>query len=152
PIDGTTNISKGMPNSISVMAAVYAPPDDSAGMMNLPTFYSQKLAYGPKVAQVLREDKFLRFNIDTPVDEIIEKTARILGKNVKQVVILMLDRARHEKMIGQIRATGASLRLLPDGDITAAIAPSLPDTGVDLYMGSGGSPEGVLAAAALRTL
>lgn len=152
PIDGTTNISKGMPNSISVMAAVYAPEGSNARMVNLPTFYSRKLAYGRKVAEVLRTDKFLRFHLDSPIDEIVEKTARILGKNVRQIVVLMLDRPRHHEMVEKIRSLGASLRLIHDGDITAAIAPSLPDTGVDLYMGSGGSPEGVLTAAALRTL
>jgi fructose-1,6-bisphosphatase II len=152
PIDGTTNISKGMPNSISVMAAVHAPEGTDAHMANLPTFYSQKLAYGPRVAEVLRTDKFLRFNLDSSTEEVIEKAARILGKHVKQIVVLMLDRPRHGKLIEEVRSLGASLRLLHDGDITAAIAPSLSDAGVDLYMGTGGSPEGVLAAAALRTL
>ncbi len=152
PIDGTTNISKGMPNSISVMAAVHIPAAGGAGMVNLPTFYSEKLAYGPTVAETMKKEKFLRFTLDTPTDEIIEKTARMLGKNVKQVVVVVLDRPRHEKLIKTIRDMGASLRLIADGDITAAIAPSLPDSGVDLCMGIGGSPEGVLTAAALRTL
>ncbi|HYC70881.1 MAG TPA: fructose-bisphosphatase class II family protein [Opitutaceae bacterium] len=152
PIDGTTNISKGMPNSISVMAAVYVPPGGGAGLVNIPTFYSEKLAYGPQVAEMMRKEKFFRFDLDTPTEEIIEKTARMLGKNVKQVVTVVLDRPRHEKTIQAIRGMGASLRLIADGDITAAIAPSLPDSGVDLYMGIGGSPEGVLTAAALRTL
>lgn len=152
PIDGTTNISKGMPNSISVMAAVHVPPAGGAGMVNIPTFYAEKLAYGPEVAETMRKEKFLRFDLDTPVQEVIEKTARMLGKNVKQVVTVVLDRPRHEKIIRTIREMGASLRLIADGDITAAIAPSLPNSGVDLYMGIGGSPEGVLTAAALRTL
>jgi fructose-1,6-bisphosphatase II len=152
PIDGTTNISKGMPNSISVMAAVHVPPSGGAAMLNLPTFYAEKLAYGPQVAEAMKMDKWMRFNLDTPIDEVIEKTARMLGKHVNQVVTVVLDRPRHEKIIRTIREMGASLRLIADGDITAAIAPSLPDSGVDLYMGIGGSPEGVLTAAALRTL
>lgn len=152
PIDGTTNIAKGMPNSISVMAAVHVPPGGGAAMLNLPTFYAEKLAYGPQVAEAMKMDKWMRFHLDSPIDEIIEKTARMLGKNMKQVVTVVLDRPRHEKIIKTIREMGASLRLIQDGDITAAIAPSLPDSGVDLYMGIGGSPEGVLTAAALRTL
>ncbi len=152
PIDGTTNISKGMPNSIAVMAAVLVPPEGGAGMVNLPTFYAQKLAYGPRVAEGLRDDKFLRFTLDSPVDEVIEKTARLLGKDVRQVVTLVLDRPRNDAIVQTIRGMGASLRLIADGDIAAAIAPALPDSGVNLYMGTGGAPEGVLTAAALRTL
>ena len=151
PIDGTTNISKGMPNSISVMAAVLAPEQGTA-MLNIPTFYSEKLSYGPKIAEAFRKDKSLRFGLDTPTAEIIAKTAKILGKEGKQVVVIVLDRPRHEKLIKELRASGAALRLITDGDITAALAPSLPDSGIDLCMGIGGSPEGVLTAAALRAL
>lgn len=151
PIDGTTNISKGLPNSISVMAAVLA-PEHGPAMLNIPTFYSEKLAYGPQVAETMRRDKSLAFNLDTPVEEIVEKTARILGKNVHQVVAVVLDRPRHERIIKGVRKVGAALRLISDGDVTAAIAPSLPDSSVDLYLGIGGSPEGVLTAAALRAL
>jgi fructose-1,6-bisphosphatase II len=152
PFDGTTNTSKGMPNSISVIAAVLARPGGGATMVNLPTFYSEKLTYGPRVAAVLREDMFLRFSLSSPIEEMVEKTARILGKNVEQVVTMVLDRPRHEKMIKTVREMGASLRLIADGDIADALAPSLPDSGVDLFMGIGGSPEGVLTAAALRAL
>lgn len=152
PIDGTTNISKGLPNSICVMAGVLVPEKDGTGMVNIPTFYSEKLAYGPTVAERMKKDKWMRFDLDSPVEEIVEKTAHMLGKNVKQVVCVVLDRPRHEKIIKSIREMGASLRLINDGDITAAIAPSLPDSGVDLCIGIGGSPEGVLTAAALRTL
>ena len=151
PIDGTTNIAKGMPNSISVMAAVLAPAQGTA-MLNIPTFYSEKLAYGPKVAEAFKQDKSLRFDLDTPTKEILAKTAKILGKHINQVVVIVLDRPRHEKLIKEIRQAGAALRLISDGDITAALAPSLPDSGVNLCMGIGGSPEGVLTAAALRAL
>ena len=151
PIDGTTNISKGMPNSISVMAGVLA-PDKGTAMLNIPTFYSEKLSYGPKVAEAFKKDKSLRFDLDTPTHEIIAKTAKILGKEGKQVVVIVLDRPRHEKLIKELRACGCALRLITDGDITAALAPSLSDSGIDLCMGIGGSPEGVLTAAALRAL
>ena len=151
PIDGTTNISKGLPNSISVMAGVLAPARGAA-MLNIPTFYSEKLSYGPAVAAAMRRDKSLRFDLDTPVAEVIAKTAKILGKDVQKVVVVALDRPRHEAIIREVRRMGAALRLITDGDVTAAIAPSLPDSSVDLYMGIGGSPEGVLTAAALRAL
>ncbi|MDP1579963.1 MAG: class II fructose-bisphosphatase [Candidatus Didemnitutus sp.] len=151
PIDGTTNISKGLPNSISVMAGVLAPEKGTA-MVNIPSFYAEKLAYGPLVAEAIRKNKRMRFDLDTPVEEIIRKTARIMGKKIGQVVVVILDRPRHDKMIASVRRIGAALRLIADGDVTAAIAPSLPDSGVDLYMGIGGSPEGVLTAAALRAL
>lgn len=151
PIDGTTNIAKGLPNSISVMAGVLA-PEKGAAMVNIPTFYSEKLAYGPQVAREMEKSKSMRFTLDTPVEEIIAKTAQMRGKHVREVVVVILDRPRHEKMIKAVRSVGAALRLISDGDVTAAIAPSLPDSGVDLYMGIGGSPEGVLTAAALRAL
>lgn len=151
PIDGTTNISKGLPNSISVMAGVLAPEKGNA-MVNIPTFYAEKLAYGPEVAKAMEKHKGLRFDLDSPVEEIVRKTAKIRGKNVREVVVVVLDRPRHEKIIQGVRKVGAALRLIGDGDVTAAIAPSLPDSGVDLYLGIGGSPEGVLTAAALRAL
>ena len=151
PIDGTTNISKGLPNSISVMAGVLAPEKGTA-MVNIPTFYAEKLAYGPQVARAMEQDRSLRFDLDTPVEEIVRRTARMRGKNVREVVVVILDRPRHEKIVQAVRSVGAALRLIADGDVTAAIAPSLPDSGVDLYLGIGGSPEGVLTAAALRAL
>ena len=151
PIDGTTNISKGLPNSISVMAAVLAPKKGDA-MMNIPTFYSEKLAYGPQVAEIMRKDKSMAFTLDTPVEEIVIKTASMMGKNVKQVVVVVLDRPRHEKIVKAVRNVGAALRLIADGDVTAAIAPSIHDSSVDLYMGIGGSPEGVITAAAVGAL
>lgn len=151
PIDGTTNISKGLPNSISVMAGVLA-PEKGAAMVNIPTFYSEKLAYGPQVAHAMANDPAMRFDLDTPVEEVVLKTARMRGKNPREVVVVVLDRPRHERIIQAVRKVGAALRLISDGDVTAAIAPSLPDSGVDLYMGMGGSPEGVLTAAALRAL
>lgn len=151
PVDGTTNISKGLPNSISVMAGVLAPEKGHA-MVNIPTFYSEKLAYGPHVVREMQKSKAMRFTLDTPVEEIVRKTAAMCGKSVREVVVVVLDRPRHEKIIAAVRKVGAALRLITDGDVTAAIAPSLPDSAVDLYMGIGGSPEGVLTAAALRAL
>ena len=152
PIDGTTNISKGLPNSISVMAAAHVPHGAQTAMANIPSFYSEKLAYGPDVAAAMARDPALAFTLDTPVAQILASVAAALGKNVKQVYVVVLDRPRHAKIIAEIRAAGAALRLISDGDVTAAVSPSLPDAGVDLYMGMGGSPEGVLTAAGVLAL
>src|SRR6185295_15699261 len=97
-------------------------------------------------------DPTLRFNLDTPIGQVLERIAFALGKNVRQVYVVVLDRPRHAKLISDIRAAGAALRLLSDGDVTAAVSPSLPDTGIDLYAGIGGSPEGVLTAAGVLAL
>ena len=152
PIDGTTNLSKGMPNSISVMAATFAPPGAPRAMMSLPSFYAEKLTYGPRVVEQMELRRVPAFNLDTPLTNILDIVALALGKRVREIVVCTMDRPRHAKLIEEIRASGAALRLISDGDITAAVAPALHDAAVDLYFGIGGSPEGVLTAAALRAL
>jgi fructose-1,6-bisphosphatase II len=151
PIDGTTNLSKGMPNSISVIAAAQVPDGTASVMRNLPSYYSQKLAYGPLVAEALRAagDPCM---LDVPLAEMLAFVAKAMGKRVRDVVVMTMDRPRHVDIIRSIREAGAGLRMISDGDITAAVAPSLPTSGVDLYVGMGGSPEAVLAAAALKCL
>jgi fructose-1,6-bisphosphatase II len=151
PIDGTTNLAKGMPNSISVIAAAQVPDGAVSVMRNLPSYYCHKIAYGPPVAEALRAegDPCL---LDMPVPEVLRFVAEALGKLVRDLVVMTMDRPRHMEIIRSIRATGAGLRMISDGDITAAVAPSLPGSGVDLYIGMGGSPEGVLTAAALKCL
>ncbi len=130
PIDGTTNISKGAPNSIS---------------------YMSKLAYGPRVIQYMQK-RGDSLKIDSPIPETLAIVARAVDKRVQDVVVMMLDRPRHKEIVEEIRAAGASLRMIGDGDIAAAMAPSLPESDVDLYMGIGGSPEAVLAAAGIKCL
>jgi fructose-1,6-bisphosphatase II len=151
PIDGTTNLSKGLPNSISVMAAAQVPDGTPSVMRNLPSFYSQKLAYGPAVAAALGHlsNECL---LDMPLGEFLRLAGKALGKHVRDLVVMTLDRPRHADIIRQVREAGAGMRMVSDGDITAAVAPSLPDSGIDLYAGRGGSPEAVLAAAALKCL
>jgi fructose-1,6-bisphosphatase II len=151
PIDGTTNIAKGTPNSISVIAAAQKPDGTPSAMKHIPSFYSHKLAYGPAVKQALKE-KGDRSFLDMPLKDVIEFVADALGKNTRDVVVVTMDRPRHAGIIAEVRACGAALRMITDGDITAAVAPSLPESGVDLYVGIGGSPEAVLAAAALKCL
>ena len=90
--------------------------------------------------------------LDLPLAEVLGFVAEALGKHVGELVVVTMDRPRHHDIIRQVRQVGSALRLITDGDITAAVAPSLPNSGVDLYVGMGGSPEGVLAAAALKCL
>src|ERR1700740_729478 len=151
PIDGTTNISKGAPNSISCIAA--ASPEESVkvALRDVPSFYMSKLAYGPPVIQYMQK-RGDALNIDAPIAETLAIVARAVDKRVQDVVVMMLDRPRHKEIVEQIRGCGASLRMIGDGDIAAAMAPSLPDSDVDLYMGIGGSPEAVLAAAGVKCL
>jgi fructose-1,6-bisphosphatase II len=151
PIDGTTNLSKGLPNSISVIAAAEVPDGTPSVMRNLPSFYSQKLAYGPAVASALGNSA-RECLLDLPLGEFLGLVGKALGKRVHDLVVMTLDRPRHAEIIRQVREAGAGIRMVSDGDITAAVAPSLPDSGIDLYVGMGGSPEAVLAAAALKCL
>jgi fructose-1,6-bisphosphatase II len=151
PIDGTTNVAKGLPNSISVIAAAQVAKGAEHAMRNLPSFFSHKIAYGPAVKQALGGKDYPTF-LDLPIAEVLAFVAEALGKRVNELVVVTMDRPRHEAIIRQVRTVGSALRLISDGDITAAVAPSLANSGVDLYVGMGGSPEGVLAAAALKCL
>jgi fructose-1,6-bisphosphatase II len=151
PIDGTTNLSKGMPNSISVIAAAQVPEGAANVMRHLLSYYSYKIAYGPAVAEALRRNGGPCL-LDMPLAGVLHLAASALGKRVSDLVVMTLDRPRHADLVRTVRETGAGLRMISDGDITAAVAPSLPGSGVDLYVGAGGSPEAVLTAAALKCL
>jgi fructose-1,6-bisphosphatase II len=151
PIDGTTNVAKGLPNSISVIAAAQVTDGASHAMRNLPSFFSHKIAYGPAVKAALGDGDSTSF-LDRPLAEVLAFVAEALDKRVGDLVVVTMDRPRHEQIIREVRRVGSALRLISDGDITAAVAPSLPNSGVDLYVGMGGSPEGILAAAALKCL
>lgn len=152
PVDGTTNISKGLPNVISVLAAGTAHDGHGKAMKNLPAFYSEKLAYGPRVREHMLELGVEVVKISAPIEENIKMVAHVLGVPVREMTVTMLDRPRHEDLVKRIRKVGARIRMIGDGDVAGAIAPSLNDSGTDLYVGVGGSPEAVLAAAALRCL
>lgn len=151
PIDGTTNISKGAPNSISCIAAASPEEGVKVALRDVPSFYMSKLAYGPRVIQYMQK-RGDSLHIESAMPETLAIVARAVEKRVQDVVVMMLDRPRHKEMVEQIRACGASLRMIGDGDIAAAMAPALPDSDVDLYMGIGGSPEAVLAAAGIKCL
>jgi fructose-1,6-bisphosphatase II len=151
PIDGTSNLANGLPNSISVMTASQRMPGGPPAMRNIPAFYSMKLAYGPEVVEAIAGG-LEPIRLDDPLESVLHRIAEAEGKRVQELVVVMLNRPRHAHFIAEVRRIGAALRLIGDGDITAAVAPSQPDSGVDLYYGIGGSPEGVLTAAALKAL
>lgn len=151
PVDGTTNVANGLPNAISVMAGSEVEHPDHRSMLNIASFYSTKLAYGPEVVRAIQQGMRAP-SLDEPLAELLPRLAEALGKRVPDLVLCTMNRPRHASIIAEVRACGAALRLITDGDITAAVSPSLPGSGVDLYYGIGGSPEGVLTAAALKGL
>ena len=151
PIDGTSNIAKGLPNSIAVIAAAQVPEGIKSVMKEIPSFYSHKMAFGPAVLAALEKEGHPCL-LDWPMARVVDFVATALGKRRNDVVVCTMDRPRHSGIVDGVRATGAALRMVTDGDIAAAVAPSLPNSGVDLYVGMGGSPEGILAAAALKCM
>ena len=152
PIDGTTNVAKGLPGSICCLAAASPEPHIGASLKDVPTFYMMKLAYGAKVVRYMQRTGIEILSIRNPIEEIIPIVAKALRKRIRDLAVVVLDRPRHHKLVEAIRSSEAMVRMISDGDITAAIAPSIPESGVDLYVGIGGAPEAVLAAAAIRCL
>jgi fructose-1,6-bisphosphatase II len=138
PIDGTTLTAKGMPNAISVMAVA------NRGAMYDPSavFYMDKLATGPDAADVV--------DIRLPVAENIRRVAKAKRETTADVTVVMLDRPRHERLAEEVRATGARIRYITDGDVAGAVMAARPNTGVDLLLGVGGTPEGIIAACAIK--
>ncbi|MDX2197572.1 MAG: class II fructose-bisphosphatase [Phycisphaerae bacterium] len=147
PIDGTTLTSKGLPGALSVLAAARTRGPDDQAMTPVPSVYMEKIAVGPAIKEGPGT-----IRLDAPVDQNLEIIALKLGKRVRDLVVCTLDRPRHEQLINKIRKTGASIRLIGDGDVAGAIGPSMPDSSIDVYMGTGGAPEAVLAAAAIKCL
>ena len=140
PIDGTTLTSLGRGNALSVIAVA-----ERGSMFNPgPCVYMEKIAVGPEAASAI--DLTL-----TPTKN-IKEVARAMKKLVSEVTVMILDRPRHDDLIAEVRKTGARIRLISDGDIFGAIAAASPDTGVDMLIGIGGTPEGVTAAAALKAM
>jgi fructose-1,6-bisphosphatase II len=140
PIDGTTLTAKGMSNAISVMAV--AP----RGAMYDPSavFYMDKLATGPAAADLV--------DIRLPVAENIRRCAKAKGTAKEDITVCVLDRPRHQELVEEIRAAGARIKFITDGDVAGAIMAARPETGIDLMMGVGGTPEGIIAACAMQAL
>lgn len=152
PVDGTTNVSKGMPNSISCISATLTSEGGHPCLQDIPAYYMKKLAYPLAVREAWIADNSLPIDIEAPIEDVIDVTARILGKEVRDVVVCVLDRPRNGELIEAIRRKGAALRMIIDGDIAAALAPALRTSNIDLYAGIGGAPEAILSAAGLRCL
>ena len=139
PLEGTNLCATGAANAIAVMAA-----SNRGGLLHAPDLYMEKLVVGPS-----SKDKV---SLDAPVHENLKAIAGCLGRHVEDLVVIVLDRERHQKLIADIRATGARIRLIGDGDLSAGIAAAVVGSGVHAVMGVGGAPEGVLTAAAMRCL
>jgi fructose-1,6-bisphosphatase class II len=139
PLEGTNLCATGAPGAITVLAA-----SEKGGLLNAPDCYMEKLVVGPSCKGVV--------DLDASVKENLKAIARALSRDVADLVVVVLDRPRHERLIADIRATGARIRLITDGDLSAGIAAAVIGTGVHAVMGSGGAPEGVITAAAMRCL
>jgi fructose-1,6-bisphosphatase class II len=139
PLEGTNLCATGAANAIAVLAA-----SEYGGLLHAPDMYMEKLVVGPSSRDVVDLDAPVRFNL--------RAIAQTLGRRIEDLVVIVLDRPRHEKLIAEIRETGARIRLIGDGDLSAGIAAAVVGSGVHAVMGTGGAPEGVLTAAAMRCL
>lgn len=140
PLEGTTITAKGGMNALAVIAMA-----DAGGFLNAPDVYMDKIAVGPGLPEGI-------VDLDASPAENLNNLSRAKNIPVSDLVVCILDRPRHADLIAAVRTAGARIMLISDGDVSGVIAASMPDAGVDLYVGSGGAPEGVLAAAALRCI
>jgi len=140
PLEGTTITAKGGQNALAVIAMA-----ESGNFLNAPDVYMDKIAIGPNMPDGV-------VDLDRKPNDNLESLAVAKKCNVTDLVVCILDRPRHQKVISEVRESGARIMLISDGDVSGVIATSEPESGVDIYMGSGGAPEGVLAAAALRCI
>jgi len=139
PLEGTNLCAMGVSGAIAVLAA-----SEKGGLLHAPDVYMEKLVVGPQAKGVV--------DLDAPVKDNLRAIARRMERGVEDLVVVVLDRPRHQKLIDDIREAGARIRLISDGDLSAGITTSVGGTGVHVVMGIGGAPEGVLTAAALRCL
>ncbi len=140
PIDGTRPTAHGLPNAIATVALAPRGTMYNPG----PFVYMDKIAAGPEAKDVI--------DIEAPVEENLRKVARVRGEDVDDLMVVILDRPRHTELISRVRKVGARITLIPDGDVAGAIMTAMPGSKVDLLLGIGGTPEGVLAACAMRCL
>src|SRR5262249_14440817 len=139
PLEGTNLCATGAPNAIAVLAA-----SSKGGLLHAPDLYMEKLVVGPNAKRAV--------SLDAPVEENLRAIARCLERRVEDLVVVVLERPRHQTLVEEIRATGARIRLISDGDLSAGITAAVVGSGVHAVMGIGGAPEGVLTAAAMRCL
>lgn len=138
PLEGTTPTAKGGNNSLAVVAMT-----DKGGFLNAPDTYMEKIAVGPGVDPAI-------LDLDAPIEDIVRKLAKEKNCQTEDLTVCILDRPRHDHLMAGVRKAGARISLIQDGDVSAVIATTDLETGIDLYVGTGGAPEGVLAAAALQ--
>lgn len=139
PLEGTSLVATGANNSISVLAIA-----DRGNLLHAPDMYMQKIAVGPKAAG--------KIDIDAPVRHNLKMVAEATGKALSDLTVIIQDRPRHKAIIQEVLDAGARIKLFGDGDVGAAIATAIPDSGVDMFIGTGGAPEGVVTAVALKCL
>ncbi len=139
PLEGTTICARGSVGAISVIAIA-----EKGNFLHAPDVYMDKIAVGPRCVG--------HVSIDQTPTENIKAVAKALNKHISEVTVIILDRPRHENLIKEVRGTGARIQLIGDGDVSAAVACSMEDTGIDMLLGVGGAPEGVISAAALKCL
>ena len=138
PLEGTTITAKAGPNALAVLAIA-----EEGNLLNAPDVYMDKLAVGPGYPKGV-------IDLDKTATQNVEAVAKAKGVMPDEIIVCVLDRPRHAELIAELRAIGCGIQLIPDGDVAGVIATTNDDTGIDIYMCSGGAPEGVLAAAALR--
>jgi fructose-1,6-bisphosphatase II len=139
PLEGTTICATGGVGAISVIAVA-----ERGNFLHAPDTYMDKIAVGSGARGVI--------DIDAPPEDNIRKVAKALGKDVSEVTVVILSRPRHEELITRVRALGSRIQLIGDGDVSAAVAAGIPDSGIDILLGTGGAPEGVISAAAMKCL
>lgn len=139
PVEGTTICARGGVGAISVIAVA-----EAGGFLHAPDTYMSKIACGPGAKGAI--------DLDATPAENVRRVAEALKKPVSDMTVVILDRPRHEKLIAEVRTTGARIQLIGDGDVSAAVATAWPESGIDLLIGTGGAPEGVIAAAALKCM
>ena len=139
PLEGTNLVAKGRANAIAVMAV-----SEPGGLLHAPDTYMEKLVVGPPAKG--------KVDLDRPVKENLRIIAESLGREIRDLQIVILDRSRHEKLINEVRDAGARIHLIEDGDVIGALSVAVAGTNLHAVMGSGGAPEGVLAAAALKCI
>lgn len=139
PVEGTNNVARGLPNAIAVLAVA-----ETGGFLHAPDMYMDKIAVGPAAKG--------KINLDAPVIDNLKAVAAANNKDLEDLTVVILNRPRHEKIIKEVRAAGARIQLIQDGDVAPAVAAAMAGTGVDMLLGIGGAPEGVVAAAALKCL
>ena len=140
PIDGTRPVAKGLPNAIATVALAPRGAMFDPG----PFVYMHKIAVGPEALGMI--------DVEAPVKVNLMRVAKVKGKDVRDLTVVILDRPRHEQLIAEVRRVGARIRLIPDGDVAGALMTAWPESGIDILIGIGGTPECVLAACALRAM